>query len=166
MTPKLTDFIEGGTGHRPNFLSRRTTYRADVLDAAWKDTDKPENGPRRAVPYEDANLVGSVSSPCGVFHEPVIDIDFPAHLEPSTTEGHFHLYLNKEVEWDKFLKVLEAMRDAGLVEEGYYEMTKRRGQAFVRRPGVHKTDAERYVRYPENDDDDWWEENEDARGLL
>lgn len=27
-------------------------------------------------------------------HSPVLDIDFPARLLPSTTEGHFHSYLD------------------------------------------------------------------------
>ena len=156
----LEDFVPS----RPDFLGHRTTYIAERLDVAWKDTEGAEAGRRIPAAYCDANLVGSSSSPCGTFHQPVIDLDFPAHLEPSTTKGHFHLYLNKDVKWEPFLKVLEAMKDAGLVEEGFYEMTKRRGQAFVRRPGVHKKPEERYAHYIE--DDEWWEDDEDARGLL
>lgn len=71
-------------------------------------------------------------------HLPVIDLDFPVALVPSSTEGHFHLYINKPTDLMKFDAVLEAMVDAGWVEAGYYYAFRRRMYSVVRMPGVKK----------------------------
>lgn len=84
-----------------------------------------------------ANLIGS-KLPNGN-HAPVLDLDFPAHLVPSTTEGHFHLYLDKEVSWRQYSSLLWALREAGLIEDGYYKASIAREQTLVRIPGVKKT---------------------------
>jgi hypothetical protein len=76
-------------------------------------------------------------------HLPALDLDFPAHLEPSSTPGHFHLYLNKEVEWDKYLKFLWAGHEAGILERGFVKAAELRKATFVRYPGVIKGIDER-----------------------
>lgn len=77
-------------------------------------------------------------------HMPVIDIDLPCMLVPSSAPGHFHLYIEKEMSWEKFTAMLEAMEAAGVVGKGYVAYTKRRGYATVRYPGVTKdNEAER-----------------------
>jgi homocysteine S-methyltransferase len=70
--------------------------------------------------------------------QPVFDIDYPARLVPSTTPGHWHLYLDRDVPWDKYEKVLEAMADAGLIEEGFVAAAKKGKGTFVRPPHVKK----------------------------
>lgn len=67
-------------------------------------------------------------------HLPVFDLDFAATLVPSGTPGHFHLYLDKPVAWSKYVKVLEAMTDAGLCQPGYLNTTRERRFAAVRHP--------------------------------
>jgi hypothetical protein len=71
-------------------------------------------------------------------HKPVIDIDLPCMLVPSTQPGHFHLYIDKEMTWDNFVAILEALERAGVVGKGFVTHTKRRGYATVRYPGVTK----------------------------
>lgn len=109
----------------------RRFYKADLTQVNLEQDRKP-------VSEEEANLVSSESATNPGLHLPVIDIDFPAKLVPSTTPGHFHLYLDRPVEWDKYLAVLNAMADAGLVEPGYASCSKARGASFVRKPGVKK----------------------------
>lgn len=86
---------------------------------------------------EDAVVVGSkvVSD----LHKPVIDIDVPVRYVESTQEGHGHLYIDHVVEFDKYVKILEALRDAGIVEWGYVEGVKARGAGYVRLPWVRKS---------------------------
>jgi len=67
-------------------------------------------------------------------HAPCIDLDYDCALVPSRTPGHFHLYLNKEVEWDKYVAVLEAMANAGLIEKEYYKAALRQGFSVLRMP--------------------------------
>jgi hypothetical protein len=130
----------------PKFISRRALYKVEELNTNWKElTDEQvaaEEAYHTPVAPEEANLVGSKTDLEPGGHLPVIDLDLPCHLEPSTTPGHYHLYINQVVEWDKFLNILKALYEAGIVQEGFYEMSKRRGQAFVRVPGVKKNKTE------------------------
>lgn len=71
-------------------------------------------------------------------HAPCIDLDIPAALVPSSTPGHFHLYIDKVMPWRKYKRLLKAMVKAGLVEEGYYKVSCRRKETHLRVPWVRK----------------------------
>lgn len=75
-------------------------------------------------------------------HKVILDIDFGAQLIPSSTPGHFHLYLDKEVEWSKFKTLLSALAKAGIVEHGYADASINRGYSAVRLPWVEKPKKE------------------------
>lgn len=134
-------------------VGRRTFWRAETLDffppsgdESWVETDEREA--RRYVPVkdtggvpQDANLVSSRLDQEGKFHMPVIDLDLPASLVPSTTEGHFHLYIDKEMPWPQYLKLLKALASAGIIERGYYRASKKRKATYVRIPGQTKADT-------------------------
>jgi hypothetical protein len=123
---------------------KRLFYFCPNLDEYSEDDTEREqmNGP------EDANLVGSFTGEytcdrliLDAMHLPLLDLDYSAELIPSSHEGHFHLYLNKPVTWSKYVKVLEALRDAGLIEPGYCDNSIRRGQSFLRTPWTKKPDV-------------------------
>lgn len=85
------------------------------------------------VPEPDinkANLVGSLLTNGN--HGPCIDLDYPCRLFPSRTPGHFHLYLEKEVTWERYEPILKAMADAGLIEQGFYKSAALRQQTYLR----------------------------------
>lgn len=118
-------------------------------DHSWdNDEDRAERDV--VVPEHEANVISSRiagQSPVDpdnpfalgeVLHAPVIDIDFPAALIPSSTPGHFHLYLEKPVTWRGYQRVLEALSYAGLLEPGYVHASIERGKTFVRKPMVTK----------------------------
>lgn len=71
-------------------------------------------------------------------HAPVIDLDLPVALVPSSTLGHYHLYIDKPMTYRQMMKLLKVMRDVGIVEDGYYRATKKRGRASVRLPWIKK----------------------------
>jgi hypothetical protein len=71
-------------------------------------------------------------------HRPVLDIDFPATLLPSSTPGHHHLYLDVPMHWERYRKLLEALAEAGVVETGYVAASISRGYTAVRLPWVRK----------------------------
>lgn len=64
-------------------------------------------------------------------HYPVLDIDHPCHVRPSETPGHFHLYIDKGVEWEKYEALLVALADAGIIERGYANASIERKGTFV-----------------------------------
>jgi hypothetical protein len=95
------------------------------------------------VDQEAANVVTSCeddSSPWAApdIHLPVLDLDFPIVAEPSTTEGHFHLYIDRAMTWDQLVKLMDVMEEVGLLETGYVEAAKIRSYSSVRLPGVKK----------------------------
>jgi hypothetical protein len=126
----------------PAFIGPRGTYKVEKLGWDWKNDPDIEKGYYEEAEYWDANLVGSKTPVEEDGHLPCIDLDLPAHLEPSTKPDHYHLYLNKVVKWDKYVNLLKAMYEAGLINEGFMEMSIRRGQTYVRRPGVFKQPGE------------------------
>jgi hypothetical protein len=71
-------------------------------------------------------------------HRLVIDIDHRVKVVESTTPGHFHLYIDVPMGWDRALGVLTAMADAGVVEPGYVAASEARGYTAVRLPWVRK----------------------------
>lgn len=119
------------------FVAFRKLWKsAGKLNRNWRDG--AEDVPRSPSVVGEANLVGSEAQGIPGYHLPVLDLDFPIHAEPSSTEDHYHLYLNKLITWEQYEAILKAFFDAGLIEEGWYEMSVRRRQGFVRYPGVRK----------------------------
>ena len=88
-----------------------------------------------------ANLVSSRTT--SGKHKPILDLDFPLRLEPSTTEGHYHLYLDgPEISWWRYAALLTGLYLAGVIEMGFFVWSLRRKGTWVRKPGVKKTSEE------------------------
>jgi hypothetical protein len=117
-------------------IGERKMFR--TLEPLQQNSEGDETGffeiGRLPAGHENATAVTS-ELPDGL-HMPVIDIE--CMLLPSTQENHFHLYINKPMEWEKFVAILEALEDAGVIGPGYLRYTKKRGFATVRYPGVTK----------------------------
>lgn len=75
-------------------------------------------------------------------HAPILDLDFPHHYIPSTNPGHGHLYLDVPMSRLRMIFLLWALRVAGVIEQGNWWWSLRRGGTFVRVPGVQKTPEE------------------------
>lgn len=65
-------------------------------------------------------------------HAPAIDLDVPAKLVPSRTEGHTHLYIDVPMSWRKYRMLLWVMQHVGIVEPGYYRASVKRRQSALR----------------------------------
>jgi hypothetical protein len=96
---------------------------------------------RKVASYDEADVITSELvdlSGKAEWHAPVLDIDFPAMLIPSTTPGHYHLYLEKAVPHRQYMKLLKALGSAGIIEPGYAAVSRKRGHTAVRLPWVQK----------------------------
>lgn len=82
----------------------------------------------------------------GSRHKVLIDIDMPVLAVPSTTPGHYHLYIDKMLTWPQYVRLLEVLGEVGIVEEGYVEASKRRGCTHLRVPWLAKP---KHSSYPE-----------------
>lgn len=105
-----------------------------------------EPNPKEPTTEAEANLVSSLADD-GLNeqrlnydrrHYPVLDLDFPCELVPSSTPGKFHLYMDKEVTWLLYQPVLTAMAAAGILEPGYVGASIAAGATFVRKKGIKK----------------------------
>lgn len=73
-------------------------------------------------------------------HILAIDIDYPTYLVESSTEGHYHLYVDVPggIPHEKYLALLDALADAGVIQPGYAQVSKERGHSDLRLPWVDK----------------------------
>ncbi len=71
-------------------------------------------------------------------HKVVIDLDLPAQLIPSSTPGHFHLIIDKEMSWGEYTGLLLELARVGIVERGFVSASVSRGHTAVRLPWVPK----------------------------
>lgn len=99
----------------------------------------------RHIPYDskddkhmnEANLVSSELE--NLHHLPVIDCDFPIQAVPSSTPGHYHLYIDKELSWVQYKALLDGMLDAGLIQQNWYKNAIEHKRTYVRMPHVRKS---------------------------
>lgn len=108
------------------------------FDAADEDYGKPV---KKATAGDSANVITSkvdLDVAGTTVHKPVLDIDLPAKLVPSTTPGHFHLFIDKAMTWEKYARLLDVLADVGIVEPGYVSASKQRGFTAARLPWVKK----------------------------
>lgn len=89
----------------------------------------------------DATVISSLTTSSTVeapMHKVILDIDVPVKLVPSSTRGHFHLYIDKEVPHEAYFNLVRAFVDAGIVEPGYLGASERRGYTSARLPWIKK----------------------------
>lgn len=121
---------------------RNPAWRRKFVFADLKDRKDKAMKKRREVPESAANLISSElrdwSDSRGPRHAPVLDIDFEAALIPSSTPGHYHLYLDRVMTWDEYSFLLKALAVVGIIGPDYYAWAMERRATFVRKPGVKK----------------------------
>lgn len=92
-------------------------------------------------PRDSEGLVNPDVNENRMLHKLVIDIDMPAVLVPSSTPGHFHLYVDNVMTWGQYVALLRALAAANIVEPGYVKAAERRGFTAVRLPWIKKPKA-------------------------
>ena len=118
-----------------NFTDRHT--RQSFLEGYIGEKEKGKDSP---APLGDSNIICSDMVDQDGLHMPVIDLDVPAYLLPSSTKGHSHLYIDVPVSADKYMDLLFLLADMGIVERGYANVSERKGYSSVRLPWVKKVD--------------------------
>ena len=89
----------------------------------------------------EANVISSLIPMIGTKrHYPVLDIDVPAVLVPSSTPGHSHLYIDQSVDDEDYWVLCEALAKVGILQPGYVSASKERGYTSVRLPWIKKGD--------------------------
>jgi hypothetical protein len=86
----------------------------------------------------DANISTSIREDDAERHALLLDLDVPAWLIPSSTEGHSHLYVDVSIREDAYFQLLDALANAGVIQRGYADASKRRGGTALRLPWIKK----------------------------
>lgn len=115
--------------------------------ALWilSEADMTEYGMEPAPTTDEAlsTLVSSNSVADPDTHYPIIDLDLPCRLVPSSTSGHFHLYIDAPVGRKRYRELLEALCNADLISEGIILQFDRLNGTFARQPWIAKEGATR-----------------------
>lgn len=122
-----------------NFIATSRVYKV----VKWSQFSDDPNLDKRAVvsDIEDADVVSSSYVPEGYstfMHRPVLDLDLDAVLVPSSTPGHHHLYIDKPMRWEDYVRLLDVLASVGILEPGFVNVSKQRGATMVRLPWVKK----------------------------
>lgn len=136
---------------------RENPFPGQVLGTAdLASVNYPATPCELGTPLETSNVVtsrSSVDEDGTVWHKPVLDIDFPVRVAPSSTPGHFHLFLDREMTGDQFFELIDALNSADVLQSGYVEASMQRGFTAVRLPWIKKAPAKvSLVKAPSTDD--------------
>jgi len=162
--PLIVDMLRVRRGimrgrHRGAWLAQRMLWDAPSVNLPYGASGGPEMPARiafaarargrvmRATSQSRATLVGSYG--LDGKHWPVVDIDVPARLIPSTTPGHAHLYVNHPTTFPRLIAMLAGLAAAGVIDWTIVWTAIFRGMSCVRPPWVHKimTDGDRRAEW-------------------
>lgn len=121
-------------------LLERKRFQHDTLEdqsGSWGGVEEMVAGDTEGQLREDplGNLTSS-STKYPNTHMPVLDFDFPCRLIPSRTKGHWHLYIDMQVNWPALRNVLLALADAKIIQKGYADACIERRMTLVRTEGT------------------------------
>lgn len=123
------------------------SQRPRTLHVANLGTDgyDPSGDRRATTALDEANVISSLmldtQSGESALHFPVFDIDIPAFLVPSSTEGNTHLYLDVQIADEQYWRLCEVLVECGILQPGYVSACKARGYTSVRLPWVKKSEV-------------------------
>ena len=123
----------------------------DFCEGGSEDPLAPVNVERYTANLSEANCVSSYIEGSGddraedeaewrysTRHKPVLDIDIPCLLLDSSTPDNHHLFIDKEMSWRQYMRLLEVLGDVGILEPGYVHASINRNASWVRVPWVKK----------------------------
>lgn len=108
----------------------RTLWHLPVKPGTESD-DGPLDGPLVETDARQANMVGSLLD--NGRHSPVLDLDFEARLVPSSTPGHYHLFLDGlELDADAYDALADALVAAKVIQPGFRRRLRESGTTLAR----------------------------------
>lgn len=117
----------------------KTGYLADLERTPSKSMEEAD-----VVSSQRADLFAPKGS-----HAVILDIDYPMWVTPSSTEGHYHLYIDKQIPHEGYMALVALLGHLGIIEPGYAMASIRRGHTDLRPPWVKKGEEPGRKKEPE-----------------
>lgn len=121
-------------------LSKFTHFYSDAVDN--EEYVAPEDEIRVLTTPDStelpANLLNSKVPGDPERHYLFLDLDIPHTYMPSSTEGHGHLIIEKPMGFNNMMYLLRTLMNSGILQQGFVELTEKRGAAFLRHPNSKK----------------------------
>jgi hypothetical protein len=111
-------------------VTKWTTNSGD----GWSDTRELVSD------LDEANIITSQLADKPGYHTVMLDLDVPAKLVPSSTDGNSHLYIDVEVDWHSYVRLLHALAECGIIERGYLNVSVKNHLTSLRLPWVKRED--------------------------
>jgi hypothetical protein len=143
-TPSLArNYDQGGNGRKWEISD--SIFGSNLVTSLIIDDPDERKKATMTNPAEVLDYLAKKGKAGEARHMPVLDFDVPIQVLPSSQLGHYHLYIDHEVGWNKYVKIMEAFEAAGIVEKGFVSASKEKGWTGLRPPGVTKPDAPKGV---------------------
>ena len=126
---KTWDFETGG---RRTYVVEVRHFTGDYGHPDWTEDVKVP------APVQRSTLISSEQHGTSK-HLPALDIDHTVRVIPSSTEGHYHLYIDVPMSWWRYRQLLRALWKSGVIEKGYYRQSVARKATHLRLPWVKKS---------------------------
>lgn len=115
----------------------RSHEEANTISSALLEDVKYTTAPAGPGSAAAVRAEKAVREPTGT-HTIALDIDHRVRVVPSSTPGNSHLYIDVELEWEQYEKLLDVLGEIGVVQPGYVAASKRRKATHLRLPWVKK----------------------------
>lgn len=124
---------------QPNWTLNQVLLFCPALQDDSCKSREPEDEIIQPADWEEANLIASsIKGTDSQMHKPILDIDLPCVLLPSSTKGHFHLFIDRPLSRELYLKLLEVLCECGIIGRGNVQQLKERECTTIRKPGFYK----------------------------
>ena len=117
----------------PQWLQSSVFYRSKLKRHSG---EKWESNPCEAVHPYDANLISSENA--HGTHYLMLDLDHDHWYHESSTQGHGHLVIRKELELYQLIEIVNVLVRHGVLQEGIKMQLDDRGCLTLRMPGMKK----------------------------
>lgn len=101
----------------------------------------------------NSNIITSIAH--DGFHYPVLNIDCPVTVVPSTIPGHSHVLIDHPVSRNQYFEMLQSLANVGIVNGNWLHEAQQLGASWVRLPWVHhgdRVDPNAFLPFFDEDD--------------
>lgn len=99
----------------------------------------------------EAQIITSRIDGKSELHSPILDLDIPHALVPSSTPGRAHLYLGVKLDTNEMNRLVDTLVEVGILQRGIGAQWRRHGHLGARLPWVKKGEDRSWLSQQQDD---------------